>query len=89
MAESPQHPREIPGKADLPYLRGWRIKRRLTVRELAKRAEVSPNTVHLIESLKAQAQARTLDKLARALGVSWRVLLEVSADEIEEGRGAA
>lgn len=89
MAESPQHPREIPGKADLPYLRGWRVKRGYSVRKLAELAGVSPNTVHTVEKGAAEAQAATIVKLAKALGIRWWVLLEVSADDIEDRRGAA
>ncbi len=50
-------------------LRALREDKFLSNRELAKRASVSPTTVLNLEAGKAEAQRRTVRKLAHALGV--------------------
>jgi transcriptional regulator with XRE-family HTH domain len=50
-------------------LRELRQARGLSVRGLAKEAEVSPETVYSVEHGKRQPSVRTLSKIARALGV--------------------
>jgi len=50
-------------------LRELRQARGLSVRGLAKEAEVSTETVYSVEHGKRQPSVRTLGKIARALGV--------------------
>jgi transcriptional regulator with XRE-family HTH domain len=55
-------------------LRELRQARGLSVRGLAKEAEVSTETVYSVEHGKRQPSVRTLSKIARALGVEARDL---------------
>ncbi len=57
-------------------LRELRDERFLSHRELAKLAGVSPTTVLNLEAGKSEAQRRTVRKLAEALDVEPRELLE-------------
>ncbi len=57
-------------------LRALREDKFLSHRELAKRASVSPTTVLNLEAGKAEAQRRTVRKLAEALEVNPRELIE-------------
>ena len=50
-------------------LREWRIKRRYSLRDLAKRAGVAPMTVFRIEDGRHSPTVAVLEKLARALHV--------------------
>ena len=61
---------------DREKLRELRDARFLSHRELAKLAGVSPTTVLNLEAGKAEAQRRTVRKLAQALDVEPRDLLE-------------
>ncbi len=54
---------------DTTRLRELRQARGLSVRGLAKEAEVSPETIYSVEHGKRQPSVRTLGKIARALGV--------------------
>ena len=63
-----------PGTTLLPGLRRVRTERNLSIRELASRANVSPNTVYLLEHLKSGAEPKTRRKLADALDTGVRVL---------------
>jgi len=64
-----------PGAMLLPGLAKIREDRNYSIRELAQIAGVSPNTVFLLEHLKGGAEQRTRRKLARALEVGVRDLL--------------
>lgn len=57
-------------------LRGLRDARFLSHRELAKLAGVSPTTVLNLETGRAEAQRRTIRKLAEALDVDPRELVK-------------
>ena len=50
-------------------LREERVRRLLSVRQLAKRAGVAPTTVHLLETGRRRPQFLTIERLSRALGV--------------------
>jgi len=50
-------------------LRELRQARGLSVRGLAKEAEVSTETIYSVEHGKRQPSVRTLGKIARALGI--------------------
>ena len=54
---------------DTTRLRELRQARGLSVRGLAKEAEVSTETIYSVEHGKRQPSVRTLGKIARALGV--------------------
>jgi transcriptional regulator with XRE-family HTH domain len=56
-------------------LKELRQARNLSVRGLAKAAEVSTETVYSVEHGRRQPSVRTLGKLARALGVEAKDLL--------------
>lgn len=61
---------------DANKLRELREERFLSHRELANLAGVSPTTIHNLEAGRTEAQRRTIRKLAAALGVEPRELLE-------------
>lgn len=52
-----------------------RERKLLTQGELADKAKVSPTTVSRLENLHAEAELRTVRKLAEALGVAPEELL--------------
>ena len=64
----------------MPTLREVRVRRLLSIRQLAKLAGVAPTTVHLIESGQRLPHFETMRKLAEALGVDW--------EEVDEFRAA-
>ena len=68
----------------LPHLREVRRSRALTQRELGERAEVSSSTVRLLECGRRGAYPATLTKLAEALEVSPKVLVQGPPPEREE-----
>lgn len=59
-------------------LKELRIEKGLTVRELAKKAGIAWTTVHAIETGKRKAEVLTVRKLAAALEVDWRTMLELT-----------
>jgi transcriptional regulator with XRE-family HTH domain len=61
-------------------LREARLQALLSMRQLARKAEISPTTIYLLESGQRSPQLLTIYKLSRALGVA--------PDEIEEFRRA-
>ena len=52
--------------------RNLRASKGMTTRALAKEAGVSTETINAIEHGRRQPQVRTLDKIAKALGVEVR-----------------
>ena len=64
----------------MPTLREARVKRLLSMRQLAHLAGLSPTTVYLTESGQRLPQYATMRKLAEALGVD--------PEEIDEFRAA-
>jgi transcriptional regulator with XRE-family HTH domain len=72
-------------------LREERDRRGLTLRELARRLEVSPSLVSQIETGKTQPSVRTLYAIVSELGVSLDEMFTPSADDAEAQvvRGAA
>jgi len=70
----------------MPELRikEWREKRRLSQRDLAKRAGLSPMTVYRLETGQHHPQTDTLELLAKALGVSIRLLF--AKERLVKGR---
>ena len=64
-----------PGTMLLPGLAKIRQDRHYSIRELADMADVSPNTVFLLEHLRSGAEQKTRKKLAKALGTGIRDLL--------------
>jgi transcriptional regulator with XRE-family HTH domain len=49
----------------------------LSQRELGERAQISPDTIVRLEAEEGLAYGRTVRKIANALGVDYRALLEV------------
>lgn len=64
-----------PGNLWLVHLRRLRAQKRVTVRELAEQAGLTPATVSRLENLKQSAHPITAQVLADALGVSVSDLL--------------
>ncbi len=62
-------------KYSLPHLREWRARRVLTQRELAERSGVDRIAILHLEAGKTQAIPATIEKLAKALGVSRETLV--------------
>jgi transcriptional regulator with XRE-family HTH domain len=59
----------------LPYLRQWREYKRLTREELAFTAKVSVATIAKLELGDSKAARKaTVDKIAKALGLGWKLL---------------
>jgi transcriptional regulator with XRE-family HTH domain len=66
--------------ADMTTLREARLQALLSMRQLARKAGISPTTIYLLESGQRSPQLLTIYKLSRALGVC--------PEEIEEFRRA-
>ena len=64
----------------MPTLREVRVRRLLSMRQLAKEAKVAPTTVYLIEAGQRLPHFGTMRKLAAAL--------EVEPSEVDEFRAA-
>ena len=64
----------------MPTLREARLQRLLSIRALAKKAGVVPNTVHLVETGQRAPQLLTVYRLCRAL--------DVEPDDVTEIRDA-
>jgi transcriptional regulator with XRE-family HTH domain len=63
-----------PGTVLLPGLERVRNERRLSIRDLAEAAELSPDTVWRLEKQRRAAEPRTRKSLARALGTTIKEL---------------
>jgi len=72
-----------PGSILLPGLKRLREENELSIRELAKKAEVAPDTIWRLETLQRGAESKTRRKLARALGTTVRDL-RTSDEEVDE-----
>lgn len=57
-------------RSEIPYLRAWRLHRRMTHEELAKAAEVGRQTVIRLEKPGQRANELTIYKIAHGLGIS-------------------
>ena len=57
-----------------------RLKAKLTVKELAEKAEISPTTITRLENNALKSHPITIAKLADALGVELHELKEFIAD---------
>ena len=74
----------------MPTLREVRIRRLLSLRELAKRANVAQRTIVEAEAGRQVPQPRTMRKLAEALDVDpmdvdeFRTAIEVAVEAAEE-----
>ncbi len=63
-------------KSGVLPLRRWRAELVLSVRELARLADVAPATVYLIEAGKMTPQPAVMRRIAAALGVEARQVME-------------
>jgi transcriptional regulator with XRE-family HTH domain len=72
-------------------LRDARVRRLLSIRQLAKLAGVSPNTIQLLESGQRRASYLTMRKVANALNVEPNEITEFAAaiEAAREGKEAA
>jgi DNA-binding XRE family transcriptional regulator len=73
-----QSPQVVPAELRLPGLRRLRFLAALSQEDLAKRAQISPTTLSDLETGKTEARPSTVRKLAQALGVEPRELIEPS-----------
>jgi transcriptional regulator with XRE-family HTH domain len=72
-----------PGTYLLPGLKRIREEKDLSIRALAKKARVAPDTVWKVERCERGAESRTRRKLALALGVPIREL-SIPDEEVED-----
>jgi len=70
-----------PGTVLLPGLRRAREARGLSIRQLADKAGVAPDTVWRLETGRRSAQSKTRTTLARVLGTTIRDLRTPDEDE--------
>jgi transcriptional regulator with XRE-family HTH domain len=68
-------------RTPLPKLVLWRGWRNLSIRALAEKAHIGYPTISLLERGKMQANPTTVFKLARALGITRKQLLEEDPPE--------
>ncbi|MDP9363444.1 MAG: helix-turn-helix domain-containing protein [Chloroflexota bacterium] len=75
----------------MPTLREVRVRRLLSMRQLAKQAGLAPTTVYLVEAGRRLPQPGTIGKLAAVLGVAPEEVDEFRAamDAALEGKDAA
>ncbi len=71
-------------RVELPYLRAWRLWRGLSIRELAKLAEVSVTTISRLENGASHPNFLTLHRLATGLHLSREQLLHTSPEKLKE-----
>ena len=72
-----------PGSYLLPGLKRVRLDAGLSIRELAAKAEVSPDTVWRVETLRRGAEPRTRRRIARALKTSIAELRTPDREEVD------
>lgn len=60
----------------LPHLAYWRILQGFTQRDLARKSGVSPTSIALLETARRYARPSTITKLALALNIEPRQLIE-------------
>ena len=72
-----------PGAYLLPGLRRVRHECQLSIRELAEKAKVSPDTVWRLETLQRGAEPKTRRRLALALETTLKELRRADNDEEE------
>ena len=77
-----------PGNLWLVHLRRLRAQKRVTVRELAEQANLTPATVSRLENLKQPARPITAQAIADALGVPVSDLLGEEEQEPPEAEPA-
>lgn len=61
---------ELGARYKLPYLRAWRRKKFMSMRDLKEASGVSTNTLTLLENQRSEANPGTVGKLARGLGIT-------------------
>ena len=66
----------MPDEGSARTLREWRAERLLTIRDLARRADVAPSTVYLTEAGKTTPRPAVMRRIAAALGVEARQVAE-------------
>lgn len=72
----------LPSMVVLPYLRAWRVEKGMSMHQLAEAAKVSTNTLQRLETGGTRAYAQTIVKLARALKISPRALVEINPEDV-------
>ena len=79
-AEGGVTPRGVDGDAtSVRPLRAWRAEWLLSLRELAREADVAPSTIYLIEAGRTSPQPAVMRRIAAALGVDPRHVAEFRA----------
>jgi transcriptional regulator with XRE-family HTH domain len=72
---------KTPSRVALEHLRSWRAYREMTLEILAKTAGMTPASISKLENIQAHANPVTVFKLAKALGISRKQLLEEEPTE--------
>ncbi len=62
--------------ADARSLREWRAERLLSMRELARLADVAPSTIYLIEAARTTPQPAVMRRIAAALAIDPKQVAE-------------
>ncbi len=77
-----------PHRFPIPHLRAWRLAQLKTQGQLAKEAGIGENTIVRLEKPGERANELTIYRLAKALKISPKKLLEEPPPEVVE-EGAA
>lgn len=65
-----QSDQDLGARYKLPYLRAWRRKKFMSMRDLKVASGVSTNTITLLENERSEANPSTVGKLAKGLGIT-------------------
>ncbi len=66
----------MPDGASIRALRAWRAERLLSIRDLARLADVAPSTIYLTEAGRTTPHASVMRRIAAALGVDAHAVAE-------------
>lgn len=78
-----------PHRYPIPHLRAWRLAQIKSQEQLAKEAGIGAATIVRLEKPGEKANELTIYRLAKALKISPRKLLEEPPPEVLEEEGAA
>ena len=74
-------------RSEIPHLRAWRLYRLLSPGDLAKAADVGRDTIFRLERPGQRANELTVYKIARALDINAKQLLEEMPPEKGRANG--
>lgn len=79
----------VPGMAELPYLRAWRIYRKMGLLELARKSGASRTLINDAEQGRRKVTAAKIGALAQALKIKPTMLVYVNPEDLPENRTGA